>query len=99
MSKLLSASIDLAKIDKSKIKVSDKGQKFLNIDIWINDEPNQWGQNVSINIQQSKEERERKVKKVYIGNGKSMDQFATTSATVNVTPSQPNNSKSIDDLF
>lgn len=92
MGKLISASLDLSKISKEKIKTTDKGQKFLNIDIWVNDEPNQWGQNVSINEQQTKDERERKDKKNYIGNGKTMEPGAT-SKPANVTPSRPANNQ------
>lgn len=96
MGKLISASLDLAKITKDRIKVTDKGQKFLNIDIWINDEPNQYGQNVSINEQQTKDERDRKDKKNYIGNGKTMDQ--TASKPANVTASRPKHNEQTDGL-
>jgi hypothetical protein len=75
MSKLLSGSINLSKIDKTKIISTDKngnpfenGSKFLNIVVWINDEPDQYGNNASIQISQSKEEREAGAKSIYIGN-------------------------------
>lgn len=77
MAKLINASIDLAKIDKSKIVTTDKngqpfanGAKYLNISIWINDQPDQYGNIASISINQTKEEREAGQKKIYIGNGK-----------------------------
>ena len=77
--KIIAASIDLSKIDKSKIVTTDKdgnqfknGAKYLNIDIIVNDEKNQYGQDTSISHSQSKEEREAKEKKVYIGNGKTV---------------------------
>jgi hypothetical protein len=69
MSKLINAKIDVTKIPKEAIYVGEKG-KYLSVDIWINDEDDNYGNNCSINIQQSKEEREAKAKKVYIGNGK-----------------------------
>jgi hypothetical protein len=66
MSAIISLSIDVTKIDKSKL-VKDK---YLNLDVIVNDETNNFGQNVSASYSQSKEERERKVSKVYLGNGK-----------------------------
>ncbi len=79
MSKLLSGSIDLSKIDKSKIVTRDKegklfenGAKYLNIQMWVNDEPDQYGNTASIIINQSKEEREAKAEKIYIGNMKTI---------------------------
>lgn len=75
MSKLLTGSIDLNKIDKTKIVSTDKngnpfenGAKYLNVVIWINDEADKYGNNASIQISQSKEEREAGVKAIYIGN-------------------------------
>jgi hypothetical protein len=69
MSKLLTGSIDLNKIDKTKIVSTDKngnpfenGAKYLNVVVWLNDEADQYGNNASIQISQSKEERDAGVK-------------------------------------
>jgi hypothetical protein len=43
-------------------------QSILNVVVWINDEADQYGNNASIQISQSKEEREAGVKATYIGN-------------------------------
>lgn len=79
MARIITASIDLTKIDKSKIKTTDKdgnpfknGAKYLEITIGINDEENKYGQDTSISISQSKEERESKTPKIYLGNGKTV---------------------------
>ena len=75
MSKMMTGSIDLNKIDKSKVVTTDKngnpfsnGAKYLNVVVWINDEADKYGNNASIQISQSKEERDNKVKPTYIGN-------------------------------
>jgi hypothetical protein len=47
-------------------------QRYYNIDIFIKDEKDQYGNDCAISQSQSKEEREAKDKKVYIGNGKSV---------------------------
>lgn len=77
MAEILSVSIDLSKIDKSKIQTKDKngnpfknGAKYYNLQIFVNDDIDQYGNNVGVCETQTKEQREAKEKKVYIGNGK-----------------------------
>ena len=72
MAKIISASIDLSKIDKSKIVNGKDGRMYLDVTIITNDEPDQYGRDTQIIQGQSKEEREQKVQKVYLGNGKTM---------------------------
>jgi len=64
MSKLLTGSIDVSKIDKSKLfKSATTGKTYLNISIWINDENDKYGNCAS--IQQSTKKGEDKI---YLGN-------------------------------
>lgn len=67
MATILNASIDLTKIPKDKIINGKKG-KYIPVSITINDELDQFGQNGPITVQQSKEQREAKDPKVYLGN-------------------------------
>ena len=69
MGKLISASLNVLKIDKTKLFKGDKGT-YLKITISINDQIDQFGNNVSVWEEQSKEEREAKVQRNYLGNGK-----------------------------
>lgn len=89
MAKIISASIDLAKIDKSKIVTTDKngqpftnGAKYLNVQIVLNDEVDQYGNDTAIRINQSKEEREKGEKPVYLGNGKTVWSDKANATTV-----------------
>ncbi len=66
---IFNASIDLSKIEKAKIVKGKKGS-YLDITGFINDEVDQYGNNVAIIVSQSKEEREVKTPRVYLGNGK-----------------------------
>jgi len=50
--------------------IKQKGEKGIELTISINDETNQWGQNLSAFVSQSKEERQAEKKKYYVGNGK-----------------------------
>lgn len=72
MARIINGSIDLSKINKSKIKDGKNGQKYYDISITVNDTPNEYGQDVSIAQSQTKEEREAKEKKIYLGNGKTV---------------------------
>lgn len=66
MSSIISISIDVTKIDKSKIKDG----KYLNLQLFVNDETDAYENNVSVSHSQTKEERENKEKIVYLGNGR-----------------------------
>ena len=69
MASIINGSINLDKIDKSKIIVGKKG-KYLPVTITINDEVDPYGNQGPIMIEQSKEEREAKAEKTYLGNVK-----------------------------
>jgi len=69
MAGIIKASINLNAIDKSKIIEGKKG-KYLPITITINDEPDQFGNQGPVTMDQTKEEREAKSPKQYLGNVK-----------------------------
>ena len=69
MASIIKASIDLNKIPKDKIYVGKKG-KYLPITITLNDENDQFGNQGPVVVEQSKEEREAKSPKTYLGNVK-----------------------------
>jgi hypothetical protein len=69
MASIIKASINLNNVDKTKIINGAKG-KYLPIVITLNDEVDQFGNQGPIIIEQSKEERESKAAKVYLGNVK-----------------------------
>jgi len=50
--------------------VEKKGEAGVAITISTNDETNQWGQNVSAYVSQTKEEREAQKQRYYVGNGR-----------------------------
>ena len=69
MASIIATSINLNAIPKDKIIVGKKG-KYLPITITLNDELDQFGNNRPVVVQQSKEERDAKTEKVYLGNVK-----------------------------
>ena len=69
MASIINFSIDLNKIPKDKIINGKKG-KYLPITLTLNDELDNFGNNGPVIVAQSKEEREAKAGKVYLGNAK-----------------------------
>lgn len=68
---IISASINLDKLDRSKAIPGQKGT-WLNVDILISDEPDQYGKNVTLCEPQTREDREAKKPRTYLGNGKTV---------------------------
>ena len=69
MASIIKASINLNEIPKDKIINGKKG-KYLPISITLNDEPDQFGNQGPVIVEQTKEERDAKTAKTYLGNVK-----------------------------
>ena len=69
MASIIKTSIDLNKIPKDKIYVGKKG-KYLPITITLNNEPDQFGNQGPVVVEQTKDERDAKAAKTYLGNVK-----------------------------
>ena len=69
MAGIVKANINLDAIPKDKIYKGKKG-RYLPISITINDEPDQFGNQGPVIVDQTKEEREAKTEKTYLGNVK-----------------------------
>ncbi len=95
---ILNVSIDLNKIDKNKIKPHANGAKYYSLDIIIKDEPDQYGQQVAVKNNQTKEERESGEKPTYIGNGKIVFTKAPEGGSVPPPINEQKNSGEFNDL-
>ena len=69
MASIIKTSINLSEIPKDKIFVGKKG-KYLPITITLNDEVDQFGNQGPVCVDQTKEERDAKEAKTYLGNVK-----------------------------
>ena len=69
MSSIINLSIRVDKLPKEKFVMGKDGAVYYNCTLNINDDANQWGQNVSLTDSQTKEERDAKKSKNYLGNG------------------------------
>ena len=93
MSKLFSLKIDVNKIDKTKLFKGEKGT-YLSLTCSMNDDADQYGNNVSAWIEQTKEERQSGQDKIYLGNGKV---FWSDSGSSNNSNNSPQSNESQDD--
>jgi len=69
MSAIINVSLRVDKLPKEKFVSGKDGAVYYNFTVSVNDEANQFGQNVSLTDSQTQEEREAKKPKVYLGNG------------------------------
>ena len=69
MASIIKTSINLNNIPKDKIYVGKKG-KYLPITITINNEADQFGNQGPVIVEQTKDERDAKAAKTYLGNVK-----------------------------
>ena len=84
MASIIKTSINLNEIPKNKIIEGKKG-KYLPITITINDEADAYGNQGPVTVEQTKEERDAKAAKVYLGNVKVV---WTNGQNVDVAPRQ-----------
>lgn len=92
MASIIKASINLNEIPKHKIIDGKKG-KYLPITITLNNDPDNFGNQGPIVVEQSKEERDSKAAKVYLGNvkvvwtdGKNVETAPVQGGTMNARP-------------
>ena len=69
MASIIKTSINLNNIPKDKIYNGKKG-KYLPITITLNNEPDQFGNQGPVVVEQTKDERDAKAAKTYLGNVK-----------------------------
>lgn len=73
MAQLFKGLICLSDIDKDRIVTFKNGKKYINIIAWHNDQPDQYGNIMSVQQQTKKDED-----KIYIGNLKENDSSQKT---------------------
>lgn len=79
MSKI-NCSIDLNKIDESKVKAHANGARYYDFDVQLMKQPDDWGKTHTVIQGQTKDERMAKAPKVYLGKGKEFI-FGQSNAT------------------
>lgn len=70
MSALASIYLKLETLETLVSTLKKKAEKGISIDVSLSDTTNEYGQNVSTYVSQTKEQREAKTLRFYTGNGK-----------------------------
>jgi len=70
MSSLSNVYVKLETLETLLKVVKQKGEKGISIDISISETTNEWGQNLTAYVSQTKEQRDDKKPRFYVGNGK-----------------------------
>ena len=96
MAELLSISIDVSKIDKSKLIEGKKGT-YLNLTVSVNDTKDDYGNDVSAWQGQEEAERKSGTPKNYLGNGRKIWE-GTQKTTQKEQPKTVSINDSDDDL-
>lgn len=100
MADFITASICLDKIPKDAgyIKIGKDGKKYISIVIAEGKEPDAFDNTHYIYLSQTKEQREAKEKKIYLGNGKAYQPKTTPVSVENVAEMPAATAADIDDL-
>ncbi len=69
MSALINFSLDVKSLPQEKFQEHPNGKVYINLTMSVNDET-RYGNNTSIYVSQTQEEREAKKQRSYVGNGK-----------------------------
>lgn len=69
-------SLCLSDIDKTKIFTAKNGKKYLSVVVTDRKEVDQYGNDLVVYVSQSKDERDNKSPKNYIGSGKTYQSFS-----------------------
>ena len=78
MSAIANLNLRVDKLPKENFVKGKDGAVYVNLTLSLNNDSNQYGQNISAFVPQSKEEREAKKNRQYVGNG----QIVWTDGTI-----------------
>tara|TARA_R100000734_G_C3319120_1_gene114323 strand:+ start:2647 stop:2961 length:315 start_codon:yes stop_codon:yes gene_type:complete len=97
---IISGSIELTAIDKSKIVELKNGKSYLNFTMKVQDK-SQYGNNVWITHQQTKKEQDNKVKPITLGNAavKWVDEGGISIAERNEVTNKEQNAQRVETPF
>ena len=70
MGALIEGSINLSKLPKEKMSTAKNGDTWYTFTMGVNEDTSEYGDNCAIWNRQTKDERDAKEKKGYVGNGK-----------------------------
>ena len=94
--KLIALSIDVTKIDKDRLFVGKKGT-YLNLMVEVRDEPDRFGNHASAWEGQTKEERQAKADRTFLGDGKVVWEGESRASNETTTQSESSSQQPVKD--
>ena len=89
-------NICLSDIDKTKIFTAKNGKKYLSVVVTERKEVDQYGNDLVVYVSQSKDERDNKAQKNYIGSGKTYGEKPTPAQPQEAPQPQPQDEETED---
>ena len=86
MARIISIALKKSKLEKIPTFKGKEGEEYYNMDVILNDQPDKFGQDVSVTEKQTKEDRVAKKPKNYIGSGKTVWSKEPTTDVVKPAP-------------
>lgn len=66
----ITLDIDLSMLPKDRIKEGANGHKYIKLTVSTMKAPDKWGNDMTVFVSQTKEEREQRADRLFIGKGK-----------------------------
>ena len=70
----------LSDLPKEKMRKGNNGKIYITLIVDVRKDPDQWGQNLKVYVDQSQEDRQKHCPKIYVGGGKTYN-FSTEKGT------------------
>lgn len=67
---ILNLDIDLTQLPKDKIQEGTNGHKYIKLTVGTMRQPDKWGNDLTVWVAQTKDERAAKADRFYVGKGK-----------------------------
>lgn len=93
---IINVSVCLSDLPKDKIKLADNGKKYISLTVRDLQNPDAYGNTHTLFVSQTKEEREAKANRTYVGRGKEVV-FRAATPTIEDVESLPA-AENLDDL-
>ena len=79
----------LSDLPKEKMRKGNNGKIYITLIVDVRKDPDQWGQNLKVYVDQSQEDRQKHCPKIYVGGGKTYN-FSTEKGTSPTQEEQEN---------
>lgn len=76
----------LSDLPKEKMRKGNNGKIYITLIVDVRKDPDQWGQNLKVYVDQSQEDRQKHCPKIYVGGGKTYNNTITYTTNYSYPP-------------